>query len=116
MSTQTKVISIIMDMVIGIEIDESHGDTARPFTDLGIDSLDPEKFNSITQRQYFERVEENIRLLEEEGFHVKLNCVVIKGFNENEIQTLLNSPHTGNYMSGLLNLCPSRITGGKGRR
>ena len=40
MSTQEKVISIIVDVVNGIEIDESRGDAARPFEDLDIDSLD----------------------------------------------------------------------------
>lgn len=40
MSTQEKVISIIMDAVSGIEIDESRGDAAQPFADLDIDSLD----------------------------------------------------------------------------
>lgn len=40
MSTQEKVISVILDVVNGIEIDASRGDAARPFPDLDIDSLD----------------------------------------------------------------------------
>jgi len=52
---------------------------------VSIDSLKKEKFNQITRRNYFEKVIENLDLLEANGFLVKLNVVVIKGFNETEI-------------------------------
>lgn len=52
---------------------------------VSIDSLEKEKFNQITRRNYFEKVIENIDLLENNGFKVKLNIVLIKGFNDNEI-------------------------------
>jgi molybdenum cofactor biosynthesis protein A len=52
---------------------------------VSIDSLKKEKFNQITRRNYFEKVIENLDLLEVNGFKVKLNVVVIKGFNDNEI-------------------------------
>lgn len=52
---------------------------------ISIDSLDKVKFNQITRRSYFETVFENIDLLLNEGFQVKLNVVLIKGFNDNEI-------------------------------
>jgi molybdenum cofactor biosynthesis protein A len=52
---------------------------------VSIDSLKKEKFNQITRRNYFEKVIENLDLLELNGFQVKLNVVVIKGFNDNEI-------------------------------
>jgi len=52
---------------------------------VSIDSLKKEKFNQITRRNYFEKVIENLDLLEANGFQVKLNVVVIKGFNDNEI-------------------------------
>jgi cyclic pyranopterin phosphate synthase len=44
-----------------------------------------EKFNKITRRNYFDTVLNNIDLLLEEGFRVKLNVVLMKEFNENEI-------------------------------
>ena len=50
-----------------------------------LDSLDPQKFNLITRRNEFKKVFENIHLLVKEGFNVKLNVVLIKGFNEDEI-------------------------------
>ncbi|MBL4664180.1 MAG: GTP 3',8-cyclase MoaA [Flavobacteriaceae bacterium] len=52
---------------------------------VSLDSLDREKFHQITRRDEFERVYKNILLLVSEGFNVKLNAVLMKGFNENEI-------------------------------
>ena len=52
---------------------------------VSIDSLKKDKFNQITRRNYFEKVIENLKLLEVNDFKVKLNVVIIKGFNDNEI-------------------------------
>lgn len=52
---------------------------------VSLDSLNTEKFNQITRRNDFEKVYKNIHLLIDEGFNVKLNAVLIKGFNDNEI-------------------------------
>ncbi len=52
---------------------------------VSIDSLQKEKFNQITRRNYFDKLWENLDLLDTNGFQVKLNVVVIKGFNDNEI-------------------------------
>jgi len=52
---------------------------------ISIDSLIKEKFNKITRRNYFETVFDNIDLLIAEGFRVKLNVVLMKDFNEDEI-------------------------------
>lgn len=52
---------------------------------VSLDSLSREAFQRITQRDQFERVMRNIRLLLSEGYHVKLNMVVMKGVNEAEI-------------------------------
>jgi cyclic pyranopterin phosphate synthase len=52
---------------------------------ISIDSLVKEKFNQITRRNYFNTVQQNIDLLLQEGFRVKLNIVLIKDFNDNEI-------------------------------
>lgn len=52
---------------------------------LSLDTLDKKKFNHITRRNYFEKVFENIQLLVKNGFTVKINTVLIKGFNDNEI-------------------------------
>ncbi len=52
---------------------------------VSLDSLHQPKFEHITRRNYFAQVSNNIELLVKEGFRVKLNVVLIKGFNENEI-------------------------------
>jgi len=52
---------------------------------VSLDSLHAEKFKEITRRDYFERVYANILLLVEKGFRVKINAVLMKGFNDNEI-------------------------------
>ena len=52
---------------------------------ISIDSLVKEKFNTITRRNHFDTVLQNIDLLLTEGFTVKLNVVLIKDFNDNEI-------------------------------
>lgn len=52
---------------------------------VSLDSLHPEKFKTITRRDLFEKTYQNILLLVQEGFEVKVNAVLIKGFNDNEI-------------------------------
>jgi len=55
-----------------------------------LDSLDSEKFKHITRRNDFKKAFNNIQLLVKEDFHVKLNVVLIKGFNEDEIIDFIN--------------------------
>ncbi|HEX9600875.1 MAG TPA: GTP 3',8-cyclase MoaA [Mariniflexile sp.] len=57
---------------------------------ISLDSLDREKFKHITRRDQFEAVYKNMLLLVEEGFKVKVNVVLMKGFNENEIIDFIN--------------------------
>jgi len=52
---------------------------------VSLDSLDAAKFKLITRRDYFHKVCENIHKLMEAGFEVKINCVLIRNFNDNEI-------------------------------
>lgn len=52
---------------------------------ISLDTLQPEKFQLITRRDQFEKVYQNIQLLLSKNFHVKVNMVVMKGLNENEI-------------------------------
>jgi cyclic pyranopterin phosphate synthase len=57
---------------------------------VSLDTLDREKFKQITRRDEFERVYKNIHLLINEGFKVKINAVLMKDFNENEIIDFIN--------------------------
>lgn len=52
---------------------------------ISLDTLNKEKFNLMTRRDQFERVSENIQLMIQRGFHVKINTVVIKNLNHDEI-------------------------------
>ena len=52
---------------------------------VSLDTLDQNKFFSITRRDQFKTVWNNIELLLNNHMHVKLNVVVMKGINENEI-------------------------------
>jgi molybdenum cofactor biosynthesis protein A len=52
---------------------------------FSLDTLNPESFNTITLRDQFERVHNNLKMALEEGFDVKINAVLLKGQNEEEI-------------------------------
>lgn len=57
---------------------------------LSLDSLDAGRFKEITRRDNFEQVYKNMHLLIENGFKVKINVVVMKGVNEDEIVPFIN--------------------------
>ncbi len=52
---------------------------------VSLDTLQPEKFLVVTRREMFHQVRSNIELLLHHQFKVKINMVVMKGFNDNEI-------------------------------
>ncbi len=56
---------------------------------ISLDTLQPEKFLLITRRDLFHRVRSNIELLLHHQFKVKINTVVMKGFNDNEINDFI---------------------------
>ena len=52
---------------------------------VSLDSLQKDKFKELTRRNQFDKVMSNIELLIENNFHVKLNAVLIKDENEDEL-------------------------------
>jgi cyclic pyranopterin phosphate synthase len=52
---------------------------------LSLDTLIASKFQTITLRNQFEKVIDNLHLLLNNDFKIKINIVLIKGFNDNEI-------------------------------
>ncbi|MBS7254776.1 GTP 3',8-cyclase MoaA [Flavobacterium branchiicola] len=72
----------------GILIDR-HIDVLKQFKvkkiNLSLDTLISSKFHSITLRNQFEKVIDNLHLLLNNDFEVKVNVVLMKGFNDNEI-------------------------------
>jgi GTP 3',8-cyclase len=56
---------------------------------VSLDTLQSDKFNLITRRNQFGKVMSNIELLLTKGLRVKVNCVVMKGLNEDEINDFI---------------------------
>ncbi|HOZ75603.1 MAG TPA: GTP 3',8-cyclase MoaA [Flavobacterium sp.] len=52
---------------------------------VSLDTLIKKKYQQITRRNLFDTVLENVDLLLAEGFRVKINVVLMKGFNQDEI-------------------------------
>ncbi|PXY40943.1 GTP 3',8-cyclase MoaA [Flavobacterium cheongpyeongense] len=57
---------------------------------LSLDTLVASKFHSVTLRNQFEKVIDNLHLLLNHHFQVKINMVLMKGFNDNEIADFVN--------------------------
>ncbi|MCH2230063.1 MAG: GTP 3',8-cyclase MoaA [Crocinitomicaceae bacterium] len=57
---------------------------------VSLDSLVADRFNAISRRSYFDRIMSNINLLLENDFEVKVNVVLIKGTNDDEIIDFIN--------------------------
>jgi len=56
---------------------------------ISLDTLEPEKFLLMTRRDNFHRVKENIDLALGSQFRVKVNVVLIKGLNDQEIRDFI---------------------------
>ena len=72
----------------GILVDrfiECFKDAGIKSLNVSLDSLKEQRFNAISRRSYFSKIKDNIELLLREGFHVKINVVLIKGTNDDEI-------------------------------
>ncbi len=52
---------------------------------ISLDSLNQDTFYDITKRDYFRRIQRNIETALIKGFKVKINVVIIRNVNENEI-------------------------------
>ena len=56
---------------------------------VSLDTLKEDKFKFITRRDQFKKAYENILLLINEGFNVKMNIVLINGFNDDEVNDFI---------------------------
>ena len=57
---------------------------------ISIDTLDPEKFHALTGHRDLNRVLAGIDAAAEHITRVKLNCVLIRGFNDDEVEELIS--------------------------
>jgi GTP 3',8-cyclase len=69
-------------------IDHLHDAGIRTLN-VSLDTLHREKYQLMTRRDLFDRVMQNIRMLLDKDFHVKVNVVVTKGLNDNEINDFI---------------------------
>jgi len=56
---------------------------------ISLDTLDAEKFLKVTRRNQFDLIMKNINLLLAKDFQIKINVVVMKDFNDNEINDFI---------------------------
>lgn len=60
-------------------------ETGMRSLNVSLDTLQADRFQLITRRDQFDLVRDNIRLLLGMGIEVKVNAVIMRGFNEGEI-------------------------------
>ena len=90
-----RIISSLAELPVELHI-TTNGTRLHDFTDvlsaanvrslnISLDTLQAEKFLLVTRRDLFRQVMDNIESLIAKGFEVKINVVVMKGFNDKEI-------------------------------
>ena len=57
---------------------------------VSLDTLKESRFSNITKRNYFKKVMSNIHLLIKEKFNIKINVVLMKNVNDDEIIDFIN--------------------------
>lgn len=60
---------------------------------VSLDTLDADKFKAITRWGDFNRVMDGIQAAQDAGLKVKLNAVALRGFNEDEIPSMIAFAH-----------------------
>lgn len=73
---------------------------------ISLDSLQPDRFATIARRDHFHRVMNNIDLLLANQFHVKLNTVLIKGVNDDEITDFIDHTRDRNVHIRFIEFMP----------
>ena len=56
---------------------------------VSLDSLRPDRFEAITRTPFFDRVVRALLAAKARGFPVKVNCVLIRGANDDEVEDFL---------------------------
>ncbi len=97
--TMRKDFSKILEWLSGKDVELSmttNGTLIHRFTDqleqhgleklnVSLDTLNPERFEVMTRRPGFHKVFENIHMLIDRGFDVKVNAVIMRGQNDDEL-------------------------------
>jgi cyclic pyranopterin phosphate synthase len=94
-----KIISSLAELPVELSI-TTNGTRLHDFIDvlsaanvrslnISLDTLQADKFLLVTRRDLFRQVMDNIELLVEKGFEIKINVVLMKDFNDNEIHDFI---------------------------
>jgi len=94
-----KIISSLAELPVELSI-TTNGTRLHDFIDvlsaahvrslnISLDTLQAEKFLLVTRRDLFRQVMDNIESLINKGFEIKINVVVMKDFNDNEIHDFI---------------------------
>ena len=73
---------------------------------VSIDTLDPDKFRKVTRWGDLARVLEGVQAATDAGIAVKINAVALKGFNEDEIPSMLEWAHGEGHDLTLIETMP----------
>lgn len=73
---------------------------------ISLDTLDRDKFALVTKRDDFQKVRQNIDLLLAEGFHVKINVVLMRAINFDEIIDFIELTKTQNLQIQFIEFMP----------
>jgi molybdenum cofactor biosynthesis protein A len=73
---------------------------------VSLDTLDRDKFALVTKRDDFEKVRKNIDLLLAEGFFVKINVVLMRAINFDEIIDFINVTEPKNLQIQFIEFMP----------
>jgi cyclic pyranopterin phosphate synthase len=73
---------------------------------ISLDTLDPEKFHSVTRWGNLAQVLGGIDAAREAGLKVKINVVALRGINEDEIPTLMDWAHSRGFDMTLIETMP----------
>lgn len=90
------------------------GKLAQPLKEAGLqrvnvslDTLDPDKFHRLTRWGKFDQVWEGIRAAEEVGLTpVKINAVIVRGYNEEDVVDLARLTYTHNWQVRFIEMMP----------
>jgi cyclic pyranopterin phosphate synthase len=78
---------------------------------VSMDAVDPEIFARITRVPgSFERVRDGIRAAQDAGLPVKVNCVLMRGFNENQIEVFAEFSRSENVVVRFIEFMPLEET------
>lgn len=73
---------------------------------VSLDSLQEERFNKISRRNYFYKIKSNIDLLLQNDFNVKVNVVLMRGVNDDEVIDFIEWTRTENIHVRFIEFMP----------